>query len=115
MSTNINIRHTLGTDLIISTTNNDQSGSAINLSSGTALLTVKADKDDLDADAKLSVGGTALDSNGIAVFTLSPSDITSMSPGNYVYNIRVKTSGGKWHETFNGQYIIEDAVSVRVT
>lgn len=109
-------RQILGTDLVLNTTNQDQDGTALDLSgAGAALLTVKSAIDDPDGSAILSIAGTGLTAGGAAVFTIALADIDSKTPQRYVYNIRVKTTAGKWHQTFDGEYVIEEAVSERTS
>lgn len=74
----------------------DASGAAVNLTGCTLFTTVKQNRDDLDASAKISTTLTisAPATAGIATWALVPAD-TQYLKGQYYWDVQLKNAAGK--------------------
>jgi len=93
----------------------DENGSAVDITGWTIYFTVKAKIDDEDNDAKIKKDVTTHSdpTNGKTVITLSSSD-TSIDPGNYYYDVQVKTNTGEIYTPLEGNFIVRPDITKRV-
>jgi hypothetical protein len=92
----------------------DSTGVAVDITGSTFFLTVKQNKEDLDANAVISENQATHDdpTNGVTSFTISNTAMT-LSPGEYFYDIQVKTALGRVRTILSGKFIIVTDITRR--
>ncbi len=93
------------------------SGTAIDITGYTFFFTVKENKTDTDADAKIDKTVTSLSdpTNGEVTIAVSKTDTTlpvSTSTQKYVYDVRMQDTSGKITTILLGNYKIKEPVRI---
>jgi hypothetical protein len=92
-----------------------EDGIAKNISGYTLFFTVKKNTNDLDGDdvgAQIAktITGHVTPASGITMISLTTSD-TTMNPGTYIYDIKLKDSTGSWVKYGNADKFIVRGVA----
>ena len=94
----------------------DEDGNAVDLTGATLFTTVKQNKEDLDASAKISttLAVVAPATAGKATWTLVPAD-TQYLAGIYFWDVQMKTAAGKIVTLINDYIEILADTTIRTT
>ena len=105
------------------TVNYKTNGVATTLVGATLFFTVKSaefDTDLTDASAVLQKTKTTYVStgddaaNGVAVITILPTDTQAVTPGTYIYDIRVKNAAGAIYKLDEGKLVLDGSPTNRL-
>lgn len=94
----------------------DVDGDVVNLTGATVFFTVKKRITDIDDDAVIAKEITVFDFplTGVAILTLDETD-TDISPGQYYYDIQLKTSNAKITSSNYGKFYVAQDITIRTS
>lgn len=94
----------------------DQAGALVDLTDCTVFTTVKQNKSDTDANAKISatLTNSIPGALGYATWSLVPAD-TLYLLGQYFWDVQLKSSTGLITTVINDFFVVEDDVTIRTT
>lgn len=93
----------------------DENGVPCDITGWTVIMTVKADKDDADAQAvvqKIVITHTAPET-GVAVIPFEPADTDALEAKGYWFDIQAKTDTGDVYTVLKGIFKLEYDISRR--
>lgn len=93
----------------------DASGVPVDITDYEAKLVAKASYDAdaevlftlTDGTGEITLGGD----NGVITCELPPADTADLTPGNYVYDLLVKSGGGKVYKVLAGDLVVRPGVA----
>lgn len=94
----------------------DVDGDPINLTGATVFFTVKRKLTDVDADAVIEKEITVFTTPllGVATLNLTNSE-TNIAPGDYFFDIQLKTVDGKIASSVAGKFFVLQDVTIRTS
>lgn len=95
-----------------------RNGVATSLVGATVRFTIKSSEYDSSTDDSTAVvlkNITTGNSSGEATITLDPADTSTLTPGKYFYDIKVKESGGSVYKTDEGTVKLDGSPTNRLS